>query len=403
MQVRRGINGNLGGFGLKNTAALLFALIAFAFPDRVQSQDLDPSLGKDAPVLEVDLGKFGYDTSSSTKRLPKFVDFTSVNQLALSWLTFDDPSVAQNTGPLTARPAHLHVLILDAQMGRKQGLQEWSTPSTPVRFLGIRDGRFLTCTGNVLRLFSPSFEVIREETLPSDRTCFSPVFSEGWGLTPSRRYLLLSSYSARRYQNTLFDIEKFTSIDDWTEEQPTQDLSDHWLIAYCGRQREVCIRGMDQSWQSFQTNGLDKQMKDFKLNSPLFVNDGTLVIEEGNELAVVEVDGRVLFQVTLPKKRSFGRPVRSSGGQRFAIIENVQRGLTNETLDMYAFPSNDRVVVYSIPDSRAIYAVKLKGHSPWVPWEIHRNQVALSPDGILLAVVSDGVLKVYQLPGSDTR
>jgi hypothetical protein len=398
------MNWHLAEFGMKNTAALLFALLPFVFPDRLQSQDFDPSLSKDAPVLEIDLGKFGYDTSSSTKRLPKFVDFTSVNQLALSWLTFDDPSVAQNTGPLTARPAHLHVLVLDALTGRKLGLQEWSTPSTAVRFLGVRDGKFLTCTGNVLRLFSPSFEVIREETLPSDRACFNPFLSEGWGLTPSRRYLLLSSFSAQSYRNSLFDLDTFVAVANWTEKRRTNDISDHWLVACCGQQGEVCIRGMDQStWQPFQSDGLDKQMNDFKLKSPLFVNDRTLVIEAGNEMAVVEVDGKVLFHARLPKKRSFGRPVRSSGGERFAIIENRLRGLTNETLDMYAFPSNDRIVVYSIPDRRAIYAVKVKGASPWAPWEIHRNQVALSPDGVLLAVASDSVLRVYRLPGLKSR
>ncbi len=144
-------------------------------------------------------------------------------------------------------------------------------------------------------------------------------------------------------------------------------------------------------------------MKDFKLKSPLFVNDRTLVIEAGNEMAVVEVDGKVLFQVGLPKKRSFGKPVRSSGGERFAIIEDRLRGLTNETLDMYAFPSNDRVVVYSIPDRRAIYAIKVKGESPWTPWVIHRNQVALSTDGNLLALVADGILKVYRLPDRVSR
>ncbi|MGC1616740.1 MAG: hypothetical protein WA736_18840, partial [Candidatus Acidiferrum sp.] len=342
-------------------------------------------------------------TSSSTKRLPKFVDFTSVNQLALSWLTFDDPSVAQDTGPLTARPAHLHVLVLDALTGRKQGLQKWSTPSTPVRFLGVRDGKFLTCTGNVLRLFSPSFEVIREENLPSERACLNPFWSKAWGLSPSRRYLLLSSPLPQGYQNTLFDIEKFTAVANWPEKLRINDISDHWLVAYCGQQGEVCIRGMDQSWQPFRTNGLDKQMNDFKLKSPLFINDETLVIEAGNEMAVVEVDGKVLFQVGLAKKRSFGEPVRSGGGERFATIENRLRGLTNETLDMYAFPSNDRIVVYSIPDRRAIYAVKVKGASPWAPWEIHRNQVALSPDGVLLAVVSDRVLKVYRLPDLNSR
>jgi hypothetical protein len=268
------MNWHSAEFGMKNTAALLFALLPFVFPDRVQSQDFDPSLSKDAPVLEIDLGKFGYDTSSSTKRLPKFVDFTSVNQLALSWPTFDDPSVAQNTGPLTPRPAHLHVLVLDALTGRKLGLQEWSTPSTPVRFLGVRDGKFLTCTGNVLRLFSPSFEVIREENLPSDRACLDPFWSEAWGLSPSGRYLLLSSPLPQGYQNTLFDVEKFTAVANWTEKRPINDISDHWLVTCCDQQREVCIRGMDEStWQSFQSDGLDKQLNDFKFKSPLFVND----------------------------------------------------------------------------------------------------------------------------------
>jgi outer membrane protein assembly factor BamB len=389
--------------GMTNTVALIFVLFAFVFPGRAQSQDFDPSLSKDRPLLELDLGKFGYDTSSRTKRLPKFVDFTDSNRIALGWLTFDDPTVAEKTGPLTAKPAHLHVLVLDARTGQKQGLQEWSTPSTPVRFLGVRDGKFLTCTGNVLRLFSPSFEVIREESLPNGRACLNLFWSEAWGLSPSRRYLLLSSPLGQGYQNTLFDVETFTAVANWIEKRLTNDISDHWLVAYCGQRGEICIRGTDQSWQSFQPDGLDKQMKDFKLKSPLFVNDGTLVIEAGNEMAVVEVDGKVLFQVGLPKKRSFGRPVRSSGGERFAIMENRLRGLTNETLDMYAFPSNDRVVVYSIPDRRAIYAIKVKGVSPWTPWVIHRNQLALSTDGNLLALVADGILKVYRLPDRTSR
>jgi hypothetical protein len=157
---------------------------------------------------------------------------------------------------------------------------------------------------------------------------------------------------------------------------------------------------MDEPWRTFHPDGFDKQMNDFKPKSPFFLNDGVLVIEAGNEMAVADVSGEVLFQVRLPKKRSFGRPVRSTGGERFAIMENRQRGLTYEPFDMYAFPSNDRVVVYSIPDRLAIYAVGVKGKSPWAPSEAHRNYLALSPDGALLAVVTDGLLKVYQLPAN---
>jgi hypothetical protein len=117
-------------------------------------------------------------------------------------------------------------------------------------------------------------------------------------------------------------------------------------------------------------------------------------------MAMVSVDGTVLFRRKLPVKQSFGTLATSIRGERFAIIENRLRGLTNEFLDMYPFPSNDRAVIYSIPDRRPIYVVKVSGTSPWSPWDSHVNQLALSPDGTLLAVVSNLTLKVYRLPKS---
>jgi hypothetical protein len=117
-----------------------------------------------------------------------------------------------------------------------------------------------------------------------------------------------------------------------------------------------------------------------------------------NKMSVATVDGTQKFQVELPKNRSFGGVATSIGGERFAVIENRQRGVTSAPLDMYAFPSNDRAVVYSITDRRAIYAVRVRGISPWTPWEDHVNQLAVSADGTLLAVITDGTLRVYQLP-----
>jgi len=185
--------------------------------------------------------------------------------------------------------------------------------------------------------------------------------------------------------------------------ETSDTISDHWLIGFCAQPSELCVRGIDQSWQPFQLADTDKQINDFRYKPTSFVNDETLVVEAGNEMAVASVHGAVLFRVKLPKGRLFDRSVASSGGERFAVIENRLRGLTSEVLDMYAFPSNDRVVVYSIPDRRAIYTVKLNGTSPWPPWETHVNQSAISPDGTLLAVVSDGLLRVYRLPDNSSR
>jgi hypothetical protein len=186
------------------------------------TQDSEVVPTRDRPALELDLMKFGYERyRSAHDRWPTFVDFTDANRLALAWLTPDDRVgvAAEKAYWASPVPAHLHVLILDAATGEKQGLREWPTLSTPVRFMGIRDGKFLTCAGGVLRMLSSKFEVIREEQLPSERGCLDPGRK---GVSPSRRSLLLSFPDTQTdgrtlFSDTLLDIESFRPIAKWTE------------------------------------------------------------------------------------------------------------------------------------------------------------------------------------------
>ncbi len=381
------------------SVAIVFLAATVGFVGRGYSQDLEPAPTRDQPLLELDVHKFGYEPfTSGDMRWQTFVDFTDDNHLAVAWLTPDNPMSAKKTRMATPQPAHLNVLILDAVTGEKKGQQTWSTPSFPVRFLGGRDGQFITCTGNDLRLYSPTFEVLRKQQLQNELGCLTPSLWGAPGVSPSRRSLLLSSRAGYSFQITLLNFETFALIDNWTQKRTPIDISDHWLVGQCDEPEGLCIRGMTRGWQPFKPVVLGGKLDKYTNKSPRFVDDQTLVIHANNEMAVVSVDGTVLFQRKLPEKHTFGTLVTSSRGGRFAIIENRQRGLTNEPLDMYAFPSNDRAVVYSIPDRRPIYAVKLNGTSPWSPWDPHVNQLALSPDGTLLAVVSSLTLKVYRLP-----
>ena len=379
------------------SAALL--LVGLAIVCLGHAQGPEPSVSKEHPLLKIDLHQFGYDTSSSTKHLSKFVpSFTDSTHLAIAWLTLDEPELAQKIGPAVAKPAHLHVLVIDATTGQKIGAQAWPTPSTSVRFLPARDGKFLTCTANMLRLFSPTFEVIREKDFPAGRACknINP-WNARWG-TPSRRSLLLSSRLGQQsYEDALLDVETFDVITKWTEKFPIDNASDHWLAASCGPKREPCIRGIDQPWKSFQPSEMDKAITPYSFRLASFVSDDTLVMG-WNRMLVTKVDGTECFHLDLPKGRSFEGTVTSTDGGRFAVIEDKQRGLTSQLLDMSALLSNDQAVVYSIADRRAIYSVKLKGSSPWPPWATHTNQLALSADGSLLAILDGGDLKVYRLP-----
>jgi hypothetical protein len=376
---------------------VVVAAITIAPLSRATSQDGEPPPTKDRPFLEVDLRKFGYERYRNRGTTwPIFVDFTDTQRLAVAWITPDDRATAAKTRSGIPIPSRLHILLLDAVTGQKQGLQDLATPSFPIRFLGVRDGKFLACTGNVLRLFSPNFSVLQERNDLPKGAC-AGYFWEVREVSPSRQTLLLSYPSGGDYRKTLFRLDTFTVVADWTEEFRMTELSDHWLARICGEPRQVCIRGIEQSWKSFQSTGLDPEKYPFP--ELRFVNDEMLVAMVGNKMAVVKVGGTSVFQTQLAKKESFGPLATSIGGQRFAVMENRERGLQSTSLDMYPFASNDRIVVYSIPDRRAIFVVKVKGRSPWTPWHGPVNQFALSPDGTLLAVVCDDILSVYRLPG----
>jgi hypothetical protein len=321
----------------------------------------------------------------------------------------DAPHQAKRKGPVGGpEPAHLDVIFFDARTGQKQSRTAWPTSaryfSRPL-FFGIPDGKLLTCSENALRLLSPSSEMVKETHLPNDASCVNVAFQH----SPSRRTLLVSILSEHGRQIELLDVETLAILSSWNQEKVAgatftgiASISDHCQVGYCGEPTGLCVRRFDEPWEPFRPAGFDTQMTKRGRTPVSFVSDQTLTIE-GKATTIATVDGMILFQITPPDKRVLLPPVPSSGGARFAVIEDRFRGLRSEPLDMYPFTANDRVSVYSMKDRRAIFSIKLKGTSPWTPWDVHDNVLALSPDGSFLAVVSDGVLKLYRLPSESSE
>jgi hypothetical protein len=371
---------------------------------RAQAREPKPTSANDRPLWEIDLRQFGYERwlRRSTRPLPLVVDFTDIDHLAVGWIRPDGASVAGRNDTYGPEPAHLNVVILDAKTGQKQSRTEWPTSaryfSAPL-FFGIPDGRLLICSDNVLRLLSPTLEVVREQELPDRASCVNVAFQH----SPSRRTLLVSILSEHSRRMELLDVGTLAVLSSWTEERAASapfrgilSISDHWLAGYCGEPNELCLRRFDKGWQPFP-NGFDAQMDKGQHIPVSFVSDEILVVER-KTTGIVAVDGTVLFRIAPPEKHFLLLPATSAGGARFALIEDRFRGLKSEPLDMYPFGANDRALVYGIKDRRSIFSLKLKGTSPWTPWDVHDNYLALSPNGTHLAVLSDGVLKIYRLP-----
>jgi hypothetical protein len=336
----------------------------------------------------MDLRTYGYKSHMRGYRDHWSVAFVDNEYLVVSWTTFDDPEVGRKTGYLTAAPSHLHAIILNARSGQRTTVREWATSTHFSSIRPVANGEFLICTGNAIRLLSHDFDLVRELTLSRFGPCTANEVS------PSGKSFSIDSGLSKQVQRTVMKTESFSPVTTWSNEASGVYFSDTYLVGNCVPNGELCARKFDTSWLPITFHTADRPTR-----AQSFLDDSTLVLKTGNGLAVVTTDGNPLFHVNLGSKQSIGETSVSSGGQRFAVVQMRRRGVTNEGLDMYAFASDDRVLVYSVPERKAIYARKVKGTSPWPFFTEHRNRIAVSSDGALLAVFDDGLLSVYQLAG----
>ena len=378
-------------------ALAALTVVFLASVSTAQLPERDPPLTKDKPLFEVDLSKFGYERFSDEKVRAVLirVAFTDANTAAAAWSVYDPPIASKGTVLPAVRPGLLQVVLVDAGTGQERGERVWKIPSIWFGFLGLRDGNLITCTGNTMRLFSSSFELVREQTL-GENPC--PRFGSQQ-MSPSQRSLLLSYFPKDGvHAMELRDTQTLEVISKWTGtpgKRETASASDQWIAGWCGDPSDLCVRAVGQPWRPLHISWKDVNAR-FTSAPVQFVNDDTFVIE-GHNVTVAKVDGSILFSVGLPKGR-FAISVKPTVGSRFAVVEGRLRGLKSAPLDMYPFLTADRVAVYSLTQPHEVYALKLRGTSPWSPWAIHFDDLAISPDGSLLAVVSDGILKVYRLP-----
>lgn len=366
---------------------------------RALGQETGAARTERQPLWKTDLREFGYEQFSpyNVRWMRLIVHFTDDNHVVIGWISPDAATLSRTKGSAFGVPAHLHVLILDAKTGRKLTQRDWSTPRSgfPVLF-GIPDGKTVICTDNSLRLLSPNLDVVKEQELPDGATCQHLSYRQ----SPSKRTVLTRSINEKRTSWELLNANTFATISTWTRELGNDSIlepmaiSDHWMVGWCGQPTELslCLRKPDEEWHLFRLGGL---------NSPaFFVSDELLAVglRPGSVASIVSVQGSVLFQINLPKEHYLAEIVPSADGERFAAVDYRMRGLRSEPLDMYPFGSSEQALVYSLKDRRAIFALKVKGTSPWTPWHVHDNSVALSPNGTILAVLSDVVLSTYSVP-----
>jgi hypothetical protein len=367
-----------------------------------KAQTSSPPLTRQAPLWSATPKQVGYDSSVFRNFSAMVggdeakVQFLDDQRLALSWLTPDE------TGTHVIDPAkilsHLHLSIVDARNGQQLSSHEWLCTAQGVNLAYTASGQWLLSIGESVTLYSASFDKLRD--LQNVGTQRSHTF-----VSPSgRTFLSYVTYPHDARSAELRDSGTFAVIDSWNDSRLDKaarilysDVFALAQISHPGKPQQVYIREIGGSWNPYSPPIQGSQPTGF-------ANDDTLVSQRHHELIAEIIGGAQLFSSTPPDIRlllsSWSTAATSTGGERFAVILDRMRGLREEGLDMYPFPSDDRVIVYSIPQRSAIFSVKVKGGSPWPHWSSDPvwNRIALSPSGLLLAISSNEGVRVYALP-----
>ena len=388
--------------------AFLFLVCLGAGPLPIsKAQTKQPPLSQKSPLWSIKPKQAGYPLPTYSHPGAKVgrdtikIQFLDDHRLALAWVTRDQIS-EKPVGPANDVPSHLHLAILDAHTGHQIESHEWPCSSIGVNLAYTASGQWLLSSERTVTLYSSSFDEVRD---------LDDVRTESWGTFISasgRTFLTHVQDSHGAWSAQLRDSSSFEVLDSWNDALSAKfhlTYSDHFILGQIinSPQFQLYLRKVGGDWTPYSIS-IPSSHPPGKIGYG-FVNDVTLAAFSGPQLELETVEGAELLNATLPENSLFlprwSVTATSTGGERFAVILDRLRGINSPTLDLYPDPSEDRVVVYSISKRSAIYSVKVRGTSWWVA-QSHPvwNVIALSPDGLMLGVVSDEGIRVYVLPSA---
>lgn len=322
--------------------------------------------------------------------------FQSNNTLLISWVIPDEPlphlPKRKKFSRFPVVPAHLHILLLNAKTGATLREQDLSVPSAPVTLLIGHSGNLIIRAGALVKLYSPDFAILKEVKFPLPTDFLSENSGSNIEISPDGRRIILCSEGGLSTKTAIFDADDLESLGFLAAGQQACPLQlgngSFRFVTHTGQSSQFIVQNEGTGLQVAAAPGLVH-----------LLNGNALLVIRGNEMAVRAMDGKLLMTDSLPKRHQFWPVAEARDSARFAVETTRMRGLTIPSLDMYAFPSADQLAVYSLKEKRKIFAIKLKGASPWpIDWRVPENECALSPDGSLLAILSNDSVRVYKLP-----
>ena len=360
------------------------------------------------PVWEVDLRSLGY-TGFTPKGeqwdLRVDIDplcFSDRGVLIATFLTHEiATSLARRDRQAELRPLRLHAIFFDAAGGKVQTTREWSIARPSAGIIPARDGKFIVVTSEGMTLYSQTLEPLKELRFSAYRQAFGNLYSIY--SSPGGKSVLVKYHDHNPHYQWI-DVDSMEPLRSWDEVWGGWvTISDDEIARYKDwRDRgswlsEVLVRRFDGPWRTICHGPVWGNCEAPRQ----FINNEVLAVVSVGKLRLIRAaDGGELLE----KQFNDGGPGRgyrglsaSANGRRFAAGIWGSKG-GSALLDISAHPVFKRIMVFDIPSGQWVYTLDAKKQ------KIKSiSALALSPNGSLLAILTDGVVEVYRIPPSSVR
>jgi WD40 repeat protein len=362
----------------------------------VQHSKADSSL----PLWQVDLHTLGYDGYVPPKEFQNRpllypVTFTSDNKLVISFLTrSSETSLHVRQQPNELLALQLHAVFLDAKSGGTVRKQVWPTSHPQVDVVAGRDGSLVVVLPDRVSTYSPTMDLVNELKLVNGDK--PPGTIRAVDKSPQGGSLMLK-FMGQAVKFLWLETKTLRVMASGQDIMTFSDISDHQLA----RSTETFVKSSGYYHEVRILNADGRTYTICKGRSscgfPKFVNDDVLALLGSQDLKLVSVrDGAPIYSTNLQGEDYFyvgesGWRVSADGSRFAASIWNYRGGST--LLDITAHAILRKILVFDSTSRKVIYTLDLRTE------KIKQlDGMAVSPDGSTLAVLVNGLVKLYQLP-----
>ncbi len=293
--------------------------------------------------------------------------------------------------PQPSDPYHLTAVFFDALAGKQLSGMRWATEPHPSEGIyPAGDGRFLLRTADALDLYSPT----QQHEFHFPLSVVANVKHQDWyqQMSPDGKTLLLGHTVDSQETFALLRTTDLNVIDQWKGPYYGVSIYDQ-NFAWIANNKQLVIRTPEAGRRVIYS------APSFFCSTPWFVSQEVVAVEEPNgacrRLELVDLEGKQVLseefegeQLAIATRRAIKS---SSQGEFFAVATEKVHGSSFNTLEHL---TRLRLRVYNLK----MHAWVLTQDSASLPKLSY--DFALSPDGQLLAILSDTTVSVYRVPGT---